>query len=88
MERQQVTTLSMLRYCYLVIIIVLLMTGCSYAEATECLKIHFIGVGMGDAILLRYVNEDGVSSMMIDTGGRGTTSSVLKYLKPMTPSLP
>lgn len=58
------------------------MTG--YAEESSTgsnrLEIHFIDVGMGDAIFLRDYNDGAVTDMMIDTGDRGHTVAVTDYL--------
>jgi len=41
------------------------------------IKIHYIDVGQGDAILL----QQGTSNMLIDTGTNASTSSLVNYLK-------
>lgn len=65
----------------------LLIFACviGYAEESvtgaDRLEIHFIDVGMGDAILLRTYEDRSVSDMMIDTGDKNHTVAVTDYLR-------
>lgn len=65
----------------------LLVFACvtGYAEESgtgaDRLEIHFIDVGMGDAILLRAYEDGSVFNMMIDTGDKNHTVAVTDYLR-------
>lgn len=68
--------------CLALLLVFACVTG--YAEGSDTsgdrLEIHFIDVGMADAILLRDFQDGSVSDMMIDTGDRSHTVAVTNYL--------
>ena len=66
-----------------ILLTLLLLTGLSIAQADDqpsTLEIHFIDVGMGDAMLLLQRIDGELHAMMIDTGDRGTSSLVTNYV--------
>ena len=83
MKREYTRHIKLIALWTALLLLFTCMTG--YAEesrtGTNRLEIHFIDVGMGDAILLRDYNNGAVTDMMIDTGDRNHTVAVTDYLK-------
>ena len=61
----------------LVLIIILFLGLVSFASAQEGVKLHFINLGEGEAILIQAENEN----ILIDTGGLLSGYKVLDYLE-------
>lgn len=61
-------------------VVLLLSTIFSFTQSTEAattVKVHYINVGQGDAILIQTGNEN----ILIDAGGKGKGDEVVAYLK-------
>ncbi|MGE7662661.1 ComEC/Rec2 family competence protein [Peribacillus sp. NPDC097197] len=60
-----------------VVLFLSLLTGVTTTEASSSVKVHYINVGQGDAILIQTPNEN----ILIDAGGKGKGDEVVAYLK-------
>ena len=58
-------------------ILLSLITGIKTTEAASKVKVHYINIGQGDAILIQTPNEN----ILIDGGGKGKGDEVVAYLK-------
>lgn len=61
----------------LVLLFALFFIGVKDVSATSSVKVHFLNVGQGDAILVQTPNEN----ILIDGGGKGKGPDVVNYLK-------
>lgn len=60
-----------------ILLLALFFTGVTNVQAASSVKVHFLDVGQGDAILIQTPNEN----ILIDGGGKGKGPDVVKYLK-------
>ena len=61
----------------LVLLFALFFIGVKDVSAASSVKVHFLNVGQGDAILVQTPNEN----ILIDGGGKGKGPDVVNYLK-------
>lgn len=60
-----------------IMLLVLFFSSVTNVQAASSVKVHFLDVGQGDAILVQTPNEN----ILIDGGGKGKGPDIIKYLK-------
>lgn len=65
------------RVIAIIMLLVLFFSSVTNVQAASSVKVHFLNVGQGDAILVQTPNEN----ILIDGGGKGKGPDVIKYLK-------
>lgn len=60
-----------------IMLLILFFSSVTNVQAASSVKVHFLDVGQGDAILVQTPNEN----ILIDGGGKGKGPDIIKYLK-------